>query len=73
MRHYEIFEGRTADGGVTWAWQPITKDSPADNLRPIVPISDGSEAILLWLRGTYTAYTRYDLDVVGLIREKPAN
>lgn len=67
QRHYEIFEGRTGDGGATWRWQPVTQDSVSDNIRPIVPAGQGSHRILLWLRGTYTSYTKYDLDVVGII------
>jgi hypothetical protein len=67
QRHYEVFEGRTTDRGATWSWTPITRDSTADNIRPIVPARGGGPSVLLWLRGTYTSYTRYDLDVVGII------
>jgi hypothetical protein len=42
-----------------------------DNLRPIVPRGEGREPILLWLRGTYRAYTDYDLEVVGLLSLDP--
>jgi hypothetical protein len=66
-RHWEIFRGRTRDGGATWKWRPVTRDSTQDNLRPIVPICGGSRSILLWLRGTYSEYTDYDLDVVGVL------
>ena len=66
-RHYEVFRGRTRDRGEHWTWKPITQDSSRDNLRPIVPISNGRWRILLWLRGTYKMYTDYDLDVIGLI------
>lgn len=70
-RHHEIFRGRTRDGGATWTWRPITRDSREDNLRPIVPIRDGVRAThaspLLWLRGTYSMYTNYDLDIVGIL------
>jgi hypothetical protein len=47
----------------------VTRDSTADNLRPIVPIwrAANDRTILLWLRGTYRKYTDYDLDVVGLL------
>lgn len=68
-RHYEIFEGRTGSGDVAWKWKPITCDSVSDNIRPIVPTSPGGSRLLLWLRGTYTSYTRYDLEVVGIIRK----
>ena len=67
-RHYEVFEGRTAAGGATWTWTAVTRDSTADNLRPIMPSRENGRTALLWLRGTYSAYTDYDLDVVGLLK-----
>lgn len=66
-RHREIFKGVTADGGATWKWSAITKNSSADNLRPIVPKWSNDKTALLWLRGEYRKYTDYDLEVVGLI------
>jgi hypothetical protein len=67
QRHWEVFRGSTADGGRTWRWQPLTRDSTADNLRPIVPRTDGGDELVLWLRGRYRSYTDYDLEVVGLL------
>jgi hypothetical protein len=69
-RHYEIFKGNTPDGGKAWTWTPVTRDSTVDNLRPIVPKWPGSRTALLWLRGTYRAYTDYDLEVVGRIFDR---
>ena len=69
-RHYEIFKGTTRDGGESWRWTPVTKDSSVDNLRPIVPDGSGGYQILLWLRGTYRAYTNYDLAVVGIVARR---
>ncbi len=66
-RHWEIFRGRTTDGGKSWRWEQITRDSTCDNIRPIVPAPEGGYGAVLWLRGRYLAYTNYDLDVVGLI------
>lgn len=66
MAHYEIFEGNTANGGATWTWLPITFGSTMDNLRPIVPKWDAGHTALLWMRGTYSTYTSYNLDIVGL-------
>lgn len=68
-RHWEIFRGVSRDEGLTFTWTPITRDSTADNLRPIVPIWPEAKGrtILLWLRGTYRRYTDYDLEVVGLL------
>jgi hypothetical protein len=60
LRHWEVFEGRSADGGETWDWTPVTQDSTADNLRPVVPRAAGGRTLLLWLRGTYTSYVAYD-------------
>lgn len=65
-RHYEIFCGRTPDGGVSWKWSPVTRNSEVDNIRPVVPRWKPDRTILLWLRGTYLTYKDYDLDVVGL-------
>jgi len=66
-RHWEIFRGRSPDGGRNWQWTAITRDSTCDNIRPTVPAPEGGYAAVLWLRGTYTSYTNYDLDVVGII------
>ena len=38
-----------------------------DNIRPIVPAGDPDRTAVLWLRGTYTNYHDYDLDVVGIV------
>ena len=65
--HYEVFKGITDSQGKEWRWTALTSDSDSDNLRPIVPISDADEKVLLWLRGTYSSYTDYDLDAVGMI------
>jgi hypothetical protein len=67
QRHWEIFMGRTADQGATWAWQPVTHDSTEDNLRPLVPRWRADHCALLWLRGRYRTYTDYDLAAVGRI------
>ena len=71
LAHYEIFEGVTADAGENWTWTPITFGSTFDNLRPIVPAWDDDHTALLWMRGKYTAYTNYDLNIVGLTEISP--
>lgn len=53
QRHHEIFRGETDDHGATWRWSPITANSSADNLRPIVPIWNDPETALIWMRGAY--------------------
>jgi hypothetical protein len=64
-RHWEIFRGITHDSGVTWTWTPVTSNSTADNLRPVVPIDKSNRTLLLWLRGSYATYGSWNLQVVG--------
>jgi hypothetical protein len=71
MPHYEIFQGLTADGGANWQWSPITFNSTVDNIRPIVPKWDADHTALLWMRGTYSSFTNYNLDIVGLTSFTP--
>lgn len=63
QRHWEVFRGSTADAGRTWSWTPVTANSNVDNLRPVALDVSGTK-ILLWLRGQYFSYTRYELDLV---------
>jgi hypothetical protein len=66
-RHYEIFRGNTSNGGQTWQWTAVTRNSSSDNLRPIrVDGAAGGHKALLWLRGTYRSYTDYQQQVVAL-------
>jgi hypothetical protein len=67
QQHHELYEGVTADGGASWCWRAVTADSSVDNIRPVVPVWDANHTALLWLRGTYTSYRDYDLDVVGIV------
>jgi hypothetical protein len=64
-RHHEIFRATTGDSGKTWQFKAITQDSTLENLRPLslAPTADGRRA-LLWLRGTYSAYTSYQQELV---------
>jgi ubiquinone/menaquinone biosynthesis C-methylase UbiE len=71
LPHHEIFAGTTAADGAAWTWLPVTFNSSVDNLRPIVPVWDDSHTALLWLRGTYSTFTDYDLDVVGVTDLRP--
>ncbi len=66
-RHYEIFKGVTKDNGLNWSWTALTIDSERDNIRPIMPIRDGENTVLLWLRGMLKTYRDFDLNVVGII------
>jgi len=62
---YEIYKGMSADGGKTWNWRAITRNSSKDNLRPIVPPGHPSGTFLLWIRGTYRTYTDYSTEVMA--------
>jgi BNR repeat-containing family member len=64
-RHWEIFRGTTPDAGTTWTWKPITHDSTADNLRPILPPGGDGQRVLLWLRGTFPSFIGYQQEVVA--------
>ena len=67
-RHHELFHGRPRDGGATWQWTPLTRNSPTDNLRPIVPIWDDTRVALVWMRGRYQTHRGpWDTKVVAAI------
>jgi hypothetical protein len=68
---HEIFRGVTTSGGASWTWTPITFNSQMDNLRPTVPIWDGENTALVWMRGTYRSMHDYNLDIVGLTQFGP--
>ena len=67
---YEIWQGTTSDGGLTFSWQPVTQGSASDNLRPIVPASHGYDRSVVWFRGNYTSYTSYNTEVVGIFQNQ---
>lgn len=64
LPHHEIFHARTADGGSTWRWSPVTEGSNVDNLRPIVAPGDPARIPLLWFRGPMTASQHYRCEIV---------
>lgn len=65
--HYQLYRGSTPDGGETWSWTTLTPDATEDQIRPFVPRDTGGRQIVLWLRGSYTTYTDFATDLVGLI------
>ena len=65
-RHWEIFKGTTMDDGANWRWTPLTRDSRADNLRPIVPASGAGFSPVVWLRGAMRMPKDSALEVVTL-------
>lgn len=67
-RHYELFRGHTPDGGETWDWDPITRDSTTDNLRPQIPRWDSPNTALVWMRGEYWDYAGgWNTEVVAIV------
>jgi len=69
-RHWELYRGKTADGGKTWKWHSITSNSNLDNLRPIIPSNPHGKRIILWGRGTLTTFKNYRLDICGLAEDR---
>lgn len=65
QRHWEIHRGVRREAG-GWRFTPLTRDSAADNIRPVVPIWEGGRYVLLWLRGQMRTYTDYRFEIVGL-------
>jgi hypothetical protein len=53
LRHHELFRGTTPDDGKSWRWEPVTANSDADNIRPIVARWEDPRTSLVWMRGTY--------------------
>ena len=71
FQYHEIWRGTTCDEGATFEWTPITENSSADNLRPIVPYWESNRTVLLWMRGTYHSAQTYDTEIVGLVLDGP--
>ncbi|MCA9238010.1 MAG: hypothetical protein KDA44_21200 [Planctomycetales bacterium] len=65
--HHELYQGRTSDGGQTWQWRAVTANSPANNLRPIIPRWASRRTALLWNRGSMKSSQNYDMQVMLLI------
>ncbi|CAF1120451.1 unnamed protein product [Adineta steineri] len=78
QRHYELFCGKTNDGGQTWTWTALTSNSTKDNLRPMRPRRTNKQnsdryRTLVWLKGRYLAYTDYLQEIVARIWETNNN
>ncbi len=58
----------TNDGGLTFTWTPVTSNSSADNVRPIIPENSPYDQTLLWFNGTYNSYTNFDTRVLAILR-----
>ena len=69
LQHWQIFEGTSSNNGATWGFTQLT-DTASDNIRPLIEAGSGEEA-LIWMRGTYSAYTNFNTSVVGLVQTDP--
>ncbi len=69
LKVHEIFKGVTPDAGDTWNWTPVTIDSPADNLRPVICSWGQNATAILWFRGTMGRSQHYDSAIVGIIQQ----
>ena len=68
--YHEIWRGVTTNHGSTFTWTPVTQNSSYDNLRPIVPLWDGSDKALVWFRGTYDTAQLFDEAPVGIVEHR---
>jgi Ca2+-binding RTX toxin-like protein len=65
IQHWELFEGNGSGNAVEW--KPLTADSAADNLRPVLASAPDGTTALAWMRGTYTSYLNYRTQIVASI------
>ncbi|MEI8235362.1 MAG: BNR-4 repeat-containing protein [Verrucomicrobiota bacterium] len=65
-KRYEIYRGVTKDGGLSFAWEPVTKDSAADNLRPYVPRGNKYPYGVVWFAGSYASYGSWNTAMMGI-------
>lgn len=66
-RQNEIFMGKTSNGGRSWTWAALTKNSATDNLRPIVPRWTAGKSVVLWMQGNYPSFYTYSTMIVGQV------
>lgn len=62
---HEIERRQTPDGGRSWKTQTITSASQAKNVRPVVVRNHEKEMVVLWMRGRYDFYTRYQTELLA--------
>lgn len=65
-QRYEIWRGLTTNGGLNFTWSAVTTNSAKDNLRPYIPRGQTGTPVVIWFRGTYSSYTVYNCEVVGM-------
>jgi hypothetical protein len=65
-QRYELWRGTTTNNGLNFTWTAVTTNSAKDNLRPYIPRGQTGTPAVIWFRGTYTSYTSYNCEIVGL-------
>jgi hypothetical protein len=65
---HEVYRARitAGDDSRSIKWEPVTKESPVRNIRPVI-VRNGKRRIVLWNRGDFKTYKDYQLDTVGFI------
>lgn len=69
--HYEIYSGRTADGGASWDWEAVTAGSGSDNLRPMVVPGDETVHAVCWFRGSMRSSQAFETEIVAVLGTNP--
>ncbi len=69
---HEIYKARVkaSDDIKSIKWEAVTSGSKFRNVRPIIVAKDGYK-VLLWLNGDWWTYLHYDVDVRGIILDRP--
>jgi hypothetical protein len=65
--HHELFEARTADGGETWTFTPITDGSTVDHVRPEITDAVGGHQALVWMSGAYDGWLTYATEARAIV------
>lgn len=52
-RNFEVFRAETTDGGASWTYRQITRDSSCHNFRLSVMPWDEENTAVVWMRGYY--------------------
>jgi hypothetical protein len=70
---FEIERWETNDLGKSWTKEPVTQNSSADNVRPVIPrgLKADQDEVVLWMRNKhYIHYTDYQSSIHYSIRKK---
>ena len=62
---FEAFRYVTLDGGPSWTSEAVTVGSAADNLYPVAVRNGSPDRRVMWLTGTFTSYTDFQVGISG--------